>query len=290
MGGENRQLNGHNLIHPAHGFSAVTNTSFGFTQGLGLDLYQGNDVISGAPVVAHLLTYGQKLFGQVSFLNRIGLDLSVGGVAAVGGDLQAILTRGALAGLDFEGMPKVRLFTLDEIGFQLTGGVGVRYSRYLSITPGVVVQRALQDPASLANVQAIQDAMLQQVDALTIVPAVMLAEGVSALGIQLSAGPAFSAYGSNRSHGVRFGAHAALDLRNFSPVVPVALTAEYALDYAFGSGREGEPGATAEADHTVVGGLFYTGRRDLELGATFTANPKPNELLLLASMDMHYYF
>jgi hypothetical protein len=165
MGGENRQLNGHNLIHPAHGYSAVTNTAFGFAQGLGLDMYQGVDVLSGAPQVAHLITYGQTLFGQVSFFNRVALDLSLGGLAAVGGDLQAMLTRGAFAGIDVQGLPKVRLFTLDDIGLQVSGGVGVHYSRYLSLTPGVVVQRALQDPASLADIQAIQDALLQQEDA-----------------------------------------------------------------------------------------------------------------------------
>lgn len=290
MGGEHRKLHGHNLIRPALVQSAVINTSFGITEGIGLDLYEGTSALTGEPRTVRLISYAQTLAGQVAIANRVALELSFGGLAAVGGDVDAVLTRGAFAGLDLRATPKLRLFTVDKLGLQVSGGVGVRYQRSLTLTPGVVVTHALTDPGSLLDTQALQAEMLQQIDALTITPTVMLAEGVGALGVQLSLGPSVRAYGSDVRHGVAFGAHGALDLRNWSAVVPVALTAEFVLEHAFAAADSAALVPNAETIYTAIGGLFYSGRRDLQLGATFTASPRERETLLLASMVLHYYF
>lgn len=82
------------------------------------------------------------------------------------------------------------------------------------------------------------------------------------------------------------GAHLNLDFHGFGPlghdtVVPVALTGEYVLSYDFDS---------SSARHSAIGGLYYSGRCDVELGGVVGANIGDKDLGLLGQMVINYYF
>jgi hypothetical protein len=267
MGGEYRRVNGHNFITPSIVDSAFTNTTVSFAQGFGVyDFAAGN--ASG-----RLFLYGQRLGGLIGIVNRVGIELAATGVAAVGGDVDTILNLGAIAQLRAGGMPKVRIVTVEPAGLQITLGAGAYYNRSLRMSPGELLNQA-------ASGQKPQ--ILQQTEHLEISPALMIAEGIGPFGAQIAVRPDLRAAGDDSvPHRLNTGGQLEFDFDEISPV-PVALAGEYVLGYAFEEG--------SDLDHTLVGGLYYSGRRDFLLGGSFSASPSSAATLLSGQMVMQYFF
>ncbi len=101
------------------------------------------------------------------------------------------------------------------------------------------------------------------------------------MGVQLAAGPTIGVAGEAATKAFRYGTHVALDIHYLTSYVPIALTAEYAGSYNF----EGRGIA-----YELFFGLYYSGRRDFELGAVFGWTPKTSYELLSGWMVMQYFF
>jgi hypothetical protein len=274
-GGEHREVGGHNLIKPAYTPSAVTNTSFAFSQGIGMLSFEGMDLLTGAPTDARIFAYSQSFSTSLAIGNRVALDAGVQGLAAVGGDLNTILVEGAFANLNAGGMLKARLFTLEGAGLQVAAGLGGYYQRSLNLSPAAIIGQALQDLGS------VEQNIVQQSSAFVAVPAVMVAEGLGPFGVQLGASLPLPVSGDEMSTSLQLAAHAAFDFGDLTSYLPLAVTGEYALTLDFGD---------ADPTHTLVGGLYYSGRRDYELGLNVEANFFPGISVLAGQMVMQYYF
>lgn len=300
--GEHRRVGDHTFLTPTHLPTAFANTSLASIQGIGMYRFdaprlgvgvdaQGNPGIVEGEEIAHtLLLYRQAFLGQIGILNRVSLDLKLAGKAAVGGDLDTVFRLGALAEVNAGGGPKVRIVTFDDIGLQLSAGLGLFYSRGLQLAPAEIVR-------NVSNVTGAMDQILMQTESADLQPALIIAEGLGPIGLQFAFAPSFAVAGSAAigdyvpAHELRAGLHATLDIGELSEDAPIGLSAEYAIGYWLSS-LESRGG---ELDHHVVGGLHYTGRRDLELGGALYVDilrppvgPKPIEFG--GQLVLHYFF
>ncbi len=275
MGGEFRRINGHNFITPTVAHSAFTNTAFAFTQGFGVLQFKGVDLLAQQEKDARIFLYGQSLGARIGILNRVSIDVAGGGSAAVGGDLDTILLFGALATMNVGGLVKARLFTLEDIGLQMSLGVGANYVRNLQVSPVAIALNAIED------LESVEEQIVQQADAAAVNPVLMVAEGIGPFGAQLSIGPAIGVSGEDPSTALDTALHLNFDFFGLGGYVPVAITGEYGLSYDIGSEHAG---------HTFVGGLHYSGRRDLDLGAIISVSPDEGSSLILGSMVIQYFF
>lgn len=281
MGGEHRHLNGHNFITPTAGHSAMINGALTFAQGGGATQFEGWNATTGKQQASTVFHYGQQFLLQVGILNRVGIDVTFGGTAAVGGDVNTLLILGALANVNAGVMPRVRLLTVDSIGLQLSAGVGALYSRSILVSPGQALQRA----AATGSIQNLGDDLVRQSSSFNVNPAVMAAWGWKPIGLQVSAGPTIGVAGDGKRSGLMTDVHFNFDLRRVTPV-PFAVTFEYRLDYDF----------TAKAmAHTLAPGVWYSGRRDFNLGTIVVINPPVagdplNLESVTGQMSMQYFF
>jgi hypothetical protein len=294
QGGEHRVLNDHQFIQPVNGLSAFTNTSFEFLQGVGVYSFRFPSIFqNGALYDARLFLYNQLLFAQIGIENRVSIDLAVQGFAGVGGDLDTIVGVGALALLSAGAMPKVRIVTLDEIGLQISAGAGIRYDRQVAVLPVVLIDKALAELDTEAERDAFEDSVITHIGTLSLAPAVMAAWGYKPVGVQLSVAPelpiaheAPDGY-DTPSAALALDGHLAFDVHRLTRRVPVALTFEGSVDLDFGD--------RTTTTTTLGGGVYYSGRRDFELGLTgsvvlYQDADLGDPTLTYGAMVMHYYF
>ena len=273
--GEYRVLGGHRFVTPNNIESAIANTSVAFAQGGGVLNYAGVSAFNGSKRDVQVFLYTQSVLATIGLANRIAFDLRASGAAAVGGDLDTILTVGAIANLNAGGMAKIRIVTLDDVGLQLAAGVGGYYSRSLNLQPIILLGKALGDAKSL------ETDVIQQTSSFELVPAVMVAEGVGAFGAQLSVAPRIRT-ATGQSTSVDAGAHLTLDVGKLTPVVPIALSGEYQLSLPTGAG---------EKDHHIGASVFYSGRQAFNVGVLggFHLYGSGTQIIT-GGMAMQYFF
>jgi hypothetical protein len=289
MGGEYRQVNGHNFITPIGIPSAHANTSVFGVAGFGVLKFSGPSYLTpGSTRDFNIFFYGQGLGGQIGILNRVAIEIGAVGAAAVSGDLDGLLSVGAITNVSAHGFPKVRIFTLDKIGLTLTVGAGFEYSKFLVVQPGKAVDEALKAAAASQDVQkalaALEGNIVKSADDFRIAPAVMLSEGVGPFGLQIAIHPNIAAYSSDadkKRHSLTSGAHVNFDIGYFTRYFPVAITAEYVNGYEFTS---------KDVEHTVHGGLWYSGRRDFSMGAAASYNKSPDVSIIAGQLGVQYFF
>lgn len=232
-------------------------------------------VLDGTTKPGRLFLYSQQLFGQIGIDNRVAIDLRAEGAAGVGGNLDSILGIGALALLNTGVMPKVRLLTLENPNVQISLGTGAFYTRSLQIRPSALVGKIAGD------VQGAEGQVIQQVGTFNIVPALMAAFSAGPVGLQTSLAPSLGVAGDEKTNGLTTGLHAGLDFYKVTPTVPVALVGEWGLTKTFGE--------TGDTFNTFGGGLYYSAKRDFELG--LVARAKPGAVAIAhGQLVMHYYF
>jgi acetamidase/formamidase len=293
MGGENRAINGHYFIQPVDMPSSMVAGSVAFRQGFGVLTAELPTLASvGAAKIGrgklqyeqkNIFLYGQRLAGTIGILNRVGIDLYAGGTAAVGGDMDAVVLLGAIAHLEVGAMPKVRIFTLDDVGLQVTLGVGVGYAHNIHISPYMMISSTID---SLTKDASLEAQIIQQTKQVDVTPTLMVAEGVGPFGAQVFARPVIGVAGTAPGNALDWGAHLAFDVGRLTQWFPVAITAEYMMNYPFAGGS---------MRHNPGGGFYYTGRRDFSLGLVGQAQiePQPDGTSLnmyLGQMTLQYYF
>ncbi|MEZ4444325.1 MAG: hypothetical protein R3B72_34950 [Polyangiaceae bacterium] len=290
MGGQYRRLNGHNFIAPFTLPSAFANTAVVSRQGFGVLQFEGVDPLSGGTRQSQVFAYSQRLGGQIGIVNRVAIELYADGLAALGSGVDEILTLGAIANLTAGGGAKVRIVSVESVGFQLSAGAYFEYDRTFGVSPGAYVASLLDgltnfDPANPPNVQQLladaEDALLQQQESARVAPAVMLAEGVGPFAVQAGLRTSFPIAGESSSVVLDAGGQLELDFAALTAYFPVALAAEYVLDYAF---------VGSQATHFVSGGLLYSGRRDLSLGLIAGYAPNPAFTVITGELSLQYYF
>ena len=278
QGGEFRVVGGHKFITPTTLPSAMTVTSLAFFQGFGFMSFDGTNAVSGEAQSASAFLYGQSLNVQLGFSNRVAVELTASGAAAVGGDLDTLLTLGAIANLRAGGGPKVRIITLDSVGLQLTAGASILYVRSLQVSPGL----ALNEVAETGDVEALGvESLLFQSEQGTLAPALMVAEGIGPFGVQLAVQPEIGFASDDASSSLTAGGQLELDISNIARAVPVALAAEYVASLPLGDGDLG---------HYLTGGVYYSGRRDFLFGGAATFSPSESITIVNGQLGMQYFF
>jgi hypothetical protein len=273
--GEYRVLGGHRFVTPGNIESAFLNTSVASAQGVGILSYRGASVLDGTTRDAQVFLYTQTVLATVGIANRLAIDLRAAGVAAVGGDLDTILTVGALANLNAGGMAKLRLFTLEDVGFQATAGVGGYYARTLNLQPAILIGKALGDARSL------EADVIQQTSSFELVPALMLAQGVGAFGAQLALSPKIRT-ATGQTNAVDVGGQVTLDVGKVTSYLPIALSGEYQLSMPIdGAGN----------DHHFGASVLYSGRQAFNVGLLggfhlFASDMK----IITGGIAMQYFF
>lgn len=298
QGGEYRRIGDHNFIPPQTFPGAITNTSIGSSQGFGAYFFKlptfelGVDptgvptIVEGKKVDKTLLLYAQRFLGQIGILNRVSIDVEASGIVAVGGDLDTVLVLGATGIIDAGLMPKVRIFTAEDLGLQMAVGVGVGYSRAMTISPINVLATLITEG------ELDESRIVLQQEEVGIQPGVYFAEGIGAFGAQLALALGIGAWGTEitgsyeNTISAMPGIALELDIAELTEDVPIGLQGEYALDFEFND---------SDAYHELGAGLFYTGRRDLALGAISRiglSQPADGDpwTILIGQVVLHYYF
>lgn len=269
--GDGRVVGGHALVTPNSVVSASVNSSFRFAQGFGLATFDFASVLDGQQTTGKLFLYGQQIVAQFGISNRFSLDLKTEGSAAVGGDLESIVGIGALANVTAGALPKVRLFTLDDVGLQATAGVGLFYSKSITLKPSAFIGKAT------GELQGSEGNLVQQSNSVDVTPTLALAEGIGPLGLQASFTTRIPASGREGGLGIDAGLHATLAFSKLSSSVPLAITGEAVLSH------------DASTSGYFAGGFYYSGRKEFDLGVVFGAKTGGVDLKQ-GQMVMQYYF
>jgi len=85
--------------------------------------------------------------------------------------------------------------------------------------------------------------------------------------------------------GITLAPHIALDFHELTKYFPVALVGEYNFDYDF---------SDSEDAHTITGGVYYSGRRDFDIGlvggAALAQPGDDGPKMFFGQMMMQYFF
>jgi hypothetical protein len=125
--------------------------------------------------------------------------------------------------------------------------------------------------------------VLQKETASFIEPGVMVGWGNGPLGLQLEFRPSLSTHPDETPNAIQAGAAVSLDFGNedFADV-PVAL----AIEYNFDKDVDG-----SDPEHLLTSGLFYSAKRDLQLGFRFSKIVgKPGSVLHFGTLNLGYFF
>lgn len=305
IGGEHRELNDHHFITPLYGKSAFNNGAFGFSQGFGVlsfvapePEFDANGNLVGATDVKHnIFLYFQDLFAQIGILNYASVDLRASGFAAVAGNADDIISIGAFTNLNAGAFARGRFLTVHDIGLQLSGGFGANYDRTMNVSIRDYVDgvQNLIDSIAQGNIDAAAadlDGVFRNAQLITTTtsvqlnPAIMLAWGMGPIGTQLTLQSSIDIDLDTSDLSATFGPdlHVAFDIGHYTEYFPFALTFEYALNAVVAGG--------SGTGHNIAGGIQFTGRRDINVGAFFAADDVTNKTLsfMYGALNIQYYF
>lgn len=288
-GGEYRVLNEHQFATPQYLVSPFMNASLSIGLGFGsLEIDASADGQS-----TNLLLFQQQLQARFGIYNWASVELVARGSAAIGGDMEDVVNLGALAQASAGGRIKARIFTEKNIGIQLSGAVAATYEHSLTLRPIALLGPSSDllpaglppmDPATLAALGVSPDAKLLVTEGFTqLMPSLMMAYGTGPFGMQVSVSSVvhFPNEGDGTTVFLEPGVHVAFDIGHYTLMFPVAITAEYALVQNL---------TDTGTAHKVVGGVSYTGRRDLEFVLAFGSELEPSTTLLYGIVGLHYFF
>ncbi|APR78031.1 Hypothetical protein A7982_03378 [Minicystis rosea] len=336
---DTRTLRGHAFRPPLLLDNAFVSTHVDLSGSIGSESSPGIHVLATNAIgVAHELDYdakltviGGRLQAGVRFAERfeIGLDASYAGHAV--GDAQSAILFGGQSSFDVR--PGLRITAVRSPGSGTAFGVRAygAFSRSTRQSPARVIAEVAKDINAIAadnersaclQVGDLACALREGFDALaaTKIARATYGGGVSAsvaqafgshFGLQGTAGVEVARGSSSSPDGSTIGstpiaiyAGVAPSL-DFAPAAPIGISAEYRFEYANESfsvpsstGADAS-GSTSTIKHGVAAGLYYTGRRDLVLGAAFVgsfASPSsdgsalPGVNVLSGLVTMRYFF
>ncbi|MFT3771983.1 MAG: hypothetical protein QM820_41785 [Minicystis sp.] len=331
-----RTLKGHAFRPPVLLDSAFVATYVDLSVSLGREVSPGIHVLATNAVgVSHELDYDAaasvvtgRLQAGVRFLDRLEVGVDAAYAGYIASDQTSALLFGGQSAFDLRPGLRVAALQSPSTGTQL----GVRAYGVFTGSNRLSPARVLAEVAREIDAIAADDkrtaclqtgdlacALDQGFDALAAmkISRATYGGGLSAsvaqafgsrFGVQATAGvevarASSSSPTSTAVHSTPFSFHAGLaPSLDLAPTVPLGISAEYRFDYAtetFSGGAAGASTSTSTLKHGVAAGLYYTGRRDLVVGAGFVgsfaslssdAGDLPGTNVLSGFVTMRYYF
>lgn len=305
-----RTLTGHTFIYPSQSDPAFITTAFGFSQGLAYVRMSGTPILGSPTTVdAALIGVNEQFDLSVRLHERVGLFGRVTGKALIGVDAPSALYLGAQGGYAVGAGLMAMLLRLERTGTQL--GVRGTLERVggAQLSPGALVDELLRTSAKgmsdLFSSQFLQ-LLLSQTGGWAGKGSLNAAQ---ALGRHFSGQASFelalsslsatrwdvtkSAPIDNELRSWTFGAGLALTA-DLSPHAPLAFQAEYRLRSTLSTQIDDASAPSPVPGHFIGGGMYYSGRRDLLLGANAGAMLDTSATLattqILGELRMHYFF
>jgi hypothetical protein len=303
-------LTGHTFIYPSQSDPAFITTAFGFSQGLAYVRMSGAPILGSPTAVdASLVGVNEQFDLGVRLHERVGLFGRITGRALIGADARSALYLGAQGGYAIDAGLMAMLLRLERYGTQI--GVRGTLERVggAQLSPGALVDELFRSPArGLSDVLSdqVMKALLSQTGGWT---------GKGSLNVAQALGRHFSGQASfelalSRLNATRwdvsksaavdtelrswtFGAGLALTA-DLNPHAPLAFQAEYRLRSTLSTKIDDASAPSPVPGHFVGGGMYYSGRRDLLLGASTGAMLDRSATLrtvqILGELRMHYFF
>jgi hypothetical protein len=332
---DTRSLKGHAFRPPLLLDTAFATTHVGLTASIGREVTPGVHVLSTNSLgVMQDLTYdatltvlGGRVQAGAAFLGRIELDVDASYAGLVVGDQHTAVLFGGQSTYDVRPGLRIAALRSPSSGTALgvhaygafTGSSRLNPARVLSQI-GKDIQAIAADPKRTSCLQ-VGDLACALGDDFDVFAAMKVSRATYGAGAAVSLAQAFfSRFGVQATAGVEIakgssssqaapslgslpidvyvGVAPSLDL---APAVPIGISAEYRFDFASESfsGSPGGDSSTKTTKHGVAAGLYYTGRRDLVLGAAFVGNftatsadgsALPSTSLLSGVVTMRYFF
>lgn len=305
-----RTLKGHTFIYPSQSDPAFITTAFGFNQGLSYVRMSGTPVLGSPTTVDAALVGVEERFDLGLRLHeRIGLFGRMTARALIGVDAPSALYLGAQGGYAVDAGLTGMLLRLERYGTQV--GVRATLERVggAQLSPGALVDELLRTTAKglndVASGQLVR-LLLSKTGGWAGKGSLNVAQAVGRhFSGQASAELAFSSLGASRWD-VTQSASVESDVRawafamgvaltaDLSPHAPLAFQAEYRLRSTLATTVDGADAPSPAPGHFIGGGLYYSGRRDLLLGASAGGMLDSSATLttahVLGELRMHYFF
>lgn len=265
QGGAERELGRHRFIIPSDLDHAFMDTSFAFDQGFGALSVKTPDIDG------KLFLLRERFRVQLGIADTFALEAAADAHAGVAGNADTLLALAGIAELQFIVGAKARILRLKELGLQVAIGLNFKPQLSYSISP-----IAGLEAGSVKQV-------LQKQNSSFIEPGVMAAWGNGPVGVQLLVRPSITTNSYKNPSALQAGGTVSLDFGNKDFVnVPVALNIEYELDKDFDG---------SDPQHFLTSGIFYSGKRDLQLGVRYSKIVgKPNQMLQFVTLNLGYFF
>ena len=307
---DDRQLKGHRFLRPFRFPLAIPTTNIGVGLGYAYSRWNWDEKLDLVIFNDDDFTQGglnETMDVEVEFLNRFSLELLLEGRALAGADENSALLYGGQALYSATFIPKVMLYQNDNWGSCFSISSDVIYDQGVQSSPIVLMVNLIENMTELleeierkqelpserelrkvTNIK-IQDALITQ-DFLSIRPSLLIAQTIHpVLGLQV---------GIRYNYGIRETVDGPdmFDLDAGDP--PSSLLIGSVLTFDLNPISRAHVGFKGELDYemenddgedirTIItgGGIMYTGRENLELGATFFYETSDWEDL---SYDLYY--
>lgn len=335
-----RSLKGHTFLTPLLLDTAFVTTSFAIATEIGRRSVPGVQVTStNSSGVGHVFTYDRGLgFAaanarlSVAFVRFFEADFEATYQALVPGDTESALIFGGTTAFELRPGVRFRLLRAASVGLQLGLHAYGRFAGGVRLNPGgVLAEFARQVPSISNDPQVI--ACIAAGDLSCGLPPGFDARGAMEVsrseytgGVTVSAAQAIASwFGLQATVGAEVGAASvtsaltgdiastpfafqaglapSIDLR---PHAPIGIMAEYRFRFATETSKQtklADSGTTTTIDNGVAAGVFYTGKKELQVGAIFrggflsssvsfggTSVSQPKTTELGGQLAMRYFF
>lgn len=292
-GAADMELAGDTLIEPTLAYSAFVHTRVGFHEGV--DYLSAPDLPAGplGNVDLHAFDVRHTLELGLRFAPWLGLDATAEGRILTSVDGGSKFLGGPAADGAIQVAPVLRLFRVEETGTQLS--LRLLGTRRWTDRPSVV---PLADQLELTPMTTLRSMYHGNLGHLLVVPGseyrlglgVYLAQSLGTiLAIQLSTEPEFAwsvespwmpIYGGPvdyDGHAFRLVSDGLLSLNLAAVHIPIAITFE--MLYVIGQDNPGDLPGTDLHGLTMAGGIYYSARRNLQLGLVGSTEVDPLPLI-----------
>jgi len=309
---DDRFLKGHQFLRPFGFPMAMPTTNVGVGLGYAYVNFKYDEAIDMIVVNEDEINVGglnENLDFEVEFLDRFSLEFLLDGRAVVGADEASVLLAGGQALWMVQAIPKVMIYQNDKWGTCLSAGAGFTYDQGIQTSPAFLMVQLLENVVE--EIEEISKSGNFTEDDLRDMAQIKLSEATikySGYGIEpalLIAQTLHPVFGVQLGIRYYYGLDYTVDAPElFGETVmeetdpPTALSIGGAGTFDLNPISRVHLGMKAEVDYemeyaededtdtlTFGGGVMYTGRKDLELGATLY-----NETFTTEDMDTSTFF
>jgi len=314
-----RILKGHRFLRPLSFPMAIPNTNVGVALGYAYSqsvFDEEIDIILLQEDTFNAAGLAEMIDVEFAFLNRFSLEFLFEGRALAGADENTAILYGGQGFYTVSAIPKLMIWQSDKTGTCISATADFVIDQGVQSSPAVLFARLLQNFADLIDEIAatqelpseddikdvaklkLKDTIITQ-SVMSVRPSLLIAQTLHPVfGIQLGArydygfqedvdaAPEFELEAGDPPTSLMFGGVGTFD---FNPVSRLHLGLKIEGDYEKTEDDEEEYDTL-----TVGGGIMYTGRKDLDLGATIyritTDTEEVSEQILVLMLNMKYFF